>query len=111
MVVTPINPIDSNKVLEILEKAKSDMQQTIIDESNWKETIEDILNEITVFVMRLPTIYVGAVINTSGYWMQGTGIKVKCSNCRAESYDEQAHYCPNCGVHMEDKNNAMVRLC
>ena len=111
MVVTPINPIDGNKVLEILENAKADIPRTIVDESNWKEAMEDILKEVAVFVMRLPTIHVGNVTNTYGYWMPGTGMKVKCSNCMAGSYDDKAHYCPNCGVPMEDKNNAMARLC
>lgn len=111
MVVTPIKPIDSNKVLEILEKAKADIPRTIVDESNWEEAMEDILKEVAVFVMRLPTIHVGNVINTYGYWIPGTIMKAKCSNCMTESHNDKARYCPNCGIPMEDKNNAMARLC
>ena len=110
MVVTPIKPIDSNKVLEILEKAKADIPRTIVDESNWEEAMEDILKEVAVFIMRLPTIHVGYVINTYGYWMPGAGMKVKCSNCMAGSYDDKAHYCPNCGVPMKEKQDVLAQL-
>ena len=110
MVVTPIKPIDGNKVLEILENAKANISRTIVDESNWEKTVEDILKEVAVFVMRLPTIHVGNVINTYGYWIPGTIMKVKCSNCMAESYDDKAHYCPNCGVPIKEKQDVLARL-
>ena len=111
MVVTPIKPIDSNKVLEIIEKAKADIPRTIVDESNWEEVMEDILKEVAVFVMRLPTIHGYPAVNTTSYWTRGSGIQVKCANCKKESYDENARYCPHCGIPMEDKNHAMARLC
>lgn len=110
MVVTPINPIDGNKVLEILENAKADIPRTIVDESNWKEAMEDILKEVAVFVMRLPTIHVENVTNTYGYWMRGTGMNVKCSNCMAGNYSSTARYCPNCGVPMKEKQDVLARL-
>ena len=111
MVVTPIKPIDGNKVLEILENAKADIPRTIVDESNWEEAMEDILKEVAVFVMRLPTIRANTAVNTTSYWTRGSGIRVKCMSCKAESYDENARYCPYCGIPMEDKESAMARLC
>ena len=50
-------------------------------------------------------------IEDYGYWMPGSGLKVKCSSCKEETYGGKTKFCPHCGIEMKEKNDVLARLC
>lgn len=68
------------------------------------------INVINAAALQLPTVKAYKDIEEYGYWMPGSGLKVKCSSCKEETYGGKSNFCPNCGIAMKEKNDVLARL-
>ena len=113
--VKPINPVDSNALLAILQESRESIKEVLVESPQWKEPIEKIiipmLNILTASVIQLPTVNTFCDKETIGYWEPIKGsLKSKCSVCQGETYDGKPPFCSHCGTAMKEKKDVLARL-
>lgn len=113
--VNLINPVDRNLILEIITESTSSLREAVADQEQWEKISEKLviplLNVIKAAIIQLPTVRAFSDAKDYGYWMPGSGLKVKCSSCQEETYGGKTKFCPHCGIEMKEKKDVLARLC
>ena len=113
--VNIINPVNVNDILAVLNETRASLREVIEEKPDQKEVIERIvipmINVIQATALQLPTVKAYKDIEDYGYWMPGSGLKVKCSSCKEETYGGKTKFCPHCGIEMKEKKDVLARLC
>lgn len=114
-ILTPVNPIDSNKVMELLDSAEKAFIEVMEGHQSLEIFREKILipffKALRTAISKLPTIYTYEGARDYGFWkLSKNSISVTCSICGKNSYSGITPYCPNCGHPMKENENELERL-
>lgn len=112
-----IRPIDSNAMVDFLLDKRNELVKKFGAEDaelEEKEILDSciipIIDCIIEKTMSFPIVKAFDGNLNIGYWEPTTGLKMKCSFCKKDSYSGNSPYCPNCGSHMGDKNDVLAKL-
>ena len=112
--VNIVKPVDANEALALLDGARQavlEATEDLPDHRKWMEKyVIPIIGSISNAVAKLPVVYAFTEAEHCGYWLPGSGIKVKCSLCEAETFGGKSNFCPNCGATMKEKTDVLAQL-
>lgn len=112
--VKPVNPVDSNQVLEVLNESAASVREAVADQEEWQKISEKLIipmfNVIKATILQLPIVRAFSGTEEYGYWEPGLGLKVRCSCCKKETPGSKTNFCPNCGMPMKEKQDVLARL-
>ena len=112
--VKPVNPVDSNQILEVLNESTASLREAIADQEQWQKISEKLIipmfNVIKATILQLPTVRAFSGAEEYGYWEPGLGLKVRCSCCKNDTLGGKTNFCPNCGIPMKEKQDVLARL-